>query len=138
MGWIEILEAVSGAIQALVIIGGAILFLVSRYKKPDELSNDIKELSDELKVVKDNHDNDMKKLRDEIKGSNAATQQSILLMRDDLKKRIDNINGELCQVSYENGAMLDGLIQMGCNGEVTNAKEAHDKRLNKQAHNQNI
>lgn len=127
--WSNWLKIISGALQSLMVIGGVIIFLVSRYKKPEELSDDIK-------TLKDTHNSDMAKLRDEIKSSNTATQQSILLMRDDIKGRIDNINREMCQMSYENGVVLDGLIQLGCNGEVTKAKEAHDKHLNKQAHDQ--
>lgn len=41
---------------------------------------------------------------------------------------------ELCVLSYGMLAALDGLIQKGCNGNVTKAYDALEKHLNKQAH----
>ena len=41
---------------------------------------------------------------------------------------------ELCVLSYGMLAALDGLIQKGCNGNVTKAHDALEKHINKQAH----
>ena len=44
------------------------------------------------------------------------------------------VKRELCILSDAMLAALDGLIQQGCNGEVTKAHSALEKHLNKQAH----
>ena len=129
--FIEWVKLISGCISGLGIIVAAIVCVVKWFQKQDKQTTDIADL-------KSQHDSDMEKLRDEFRASHEATQANIRLMRADLMGNFANINNELCQMNYENGAMLDGLIQMGCNGEVTKAKEAHDKRINKQAHSQNI
>lgn len=129
--FIEWVKLISGCISGLGIIVAAIVCVVKWFQKQDKQTTDIADL-------KSQHNSDIEKLREEFKKSHEATQANIQLMRTELRGNFANINNELCQMNYENGAMLDGLIQMGCNGEVTNAKEAHDKRLNKQAHNQNI
>ncbi len=127
----EWVKLISGGISGFGIIVAAIVCIVKWFQKQDKQTTDIADL-------KSQHNSDIEKLREEFRASHEATQANIQLMRTELKGNFANINNELCQMNYENGAMLDGLIQMGCNGEVTNAKEAHDKRLNKQAHNQNI
>lgn len=43
---------------------------------------------------------------------------------------------ELCVLTYAISAVLDGLKQLNCNGEVSKAHEALIKHLNKQAHEQ--
>lgn len=43
---------------------------------------------------------------------------------------------ELCILTYAVSAVLDGLKQLNCNGEVSKAHEALIKHLNKQAHEQ--
>ena len=59
---------------------------------------------------------------------------------DELKKHHDtdiaDIKNELCVMNYALLATLDGLLQQGCNGNVTKAHEMLEKHLNKQAHNQ--
>lgn len=50
---------------------------------------------------------------------------------------IDAIKDELCVLSYSMLAALDGLMQQGCNGNVSKAHEALEKHLNKAAHDKN-
>ena len=47
---------------------------------------------------------------------------------------IKAIQDELCVLSYAMLAALDGLKQLKCNGEVTNAHKALEKHINKKAH----
>ncbi len=49
---------------------------------------------------------------------------------------IGKIQTELCELSYGLRAALDGLMQLGCNGNVTTAHERLEKHINKQAHDQ--
>ncbi len=49
---------------------------------------------------------------------------------------IDKIQTELCELSYGLLAALEGLMQKGCNGNVTKAHERLEKHINKQAHDQ--
>ena len=45
-----------------------------------------------------------------------------------------SVQSELCVLSYAMLAALDGLQQLHCNGNVTNAHEALEKHLNQKAH----
>ena len=47
---------------------------------------------------------------------------------------IREIQQELCVLSYAMLASLDGLKQLNCNGEVTNAHKVLEKHINKKAH----
>ena len=47
---------------------------------------------------------------------------------------IKEIQAELCILSYAMLASLDGLKQLNCNGEVSEAYKALEKHLNKKAH----
>lgn len=53
---------------------------------------------------------------------------------DDYDKKIEQIQAEQCMITYCMMATLDGLHQLGCNGEVTKARSKLDKWMNKQAH----
>lgn len=50
---------------------------------------------------------------------------------------IADIKNELCVMNYALLATLDGLKQLHCNGNVTEAYNMLEKHLNKQAHSQN-
>lgn len=52
------------------------------------------------------------------------------------KSDIDAIQSELCVMNYALLATLDGLKQLNCNGNVTQAYDMLEKHLNKQAHDQ--
>lgn len=80
-------------------------------------------------------------------GGVVATIIKWFLKQKQLKKQLDAlevlhqndtkvIKEELCMLSYVLLAVLDGLKQQGCNGEVTKAHEKLSQHLNKQAHNQ--
>ena len=46
------------------------------------------------------------------------------------------VEKELCVISYALLATLDGLKQLHCNGEVSNAYKMMQKHINKSAHDQ--
>ena len=82
-----------------------------------------------------------------FKWLNKKDRESVVLAElkkhheDDMKKmqaehdaKMKEIQGELCMVNYALLAALDGLLQQGCNGEVTKAHTALTKHINKQAH----
>lgn len=52
------------------------------------------------------------------------------------EKDVAGLRDELCVLSYATLATLDGLKQLGCNGEVTKAYNDLSKHINKQAHDQ--
>ena len=47
---------------------------------------------------------------------------------------VQRIKEENCLICYALSACLDGLIQLGCNHTVPDAKQKLDKYLNQQAH----
>lgn len=47
---------------------------------------------------------------------------------------VEEINSELCELSFCLLAALDGLKQLGANGNVTIAHDRLEKHLNKKAH----
>lgn len=49
-------------------------------------------------------------------------------------KEIQEIRDEQCVICYALLACLDGLKQLGANGNVTKAHESLDKHINKSAH----
>lgn len=51
-------------------------------------------------------------------------------------KDVNEIKSELCELSFCILAALDGLKQLGANGNVTKAYDRLEKHLNKQAHDQ--
>lgn len=57
-------------------------------------------------------------------------------LRNIHEKDVDGLRDELCVLSYATLATLDGLKQLGCNGEVTKAYNDLSKHINKQAHDQ--
>lgn len=56
---------------------------------------------------------------------------------DEYDNEIKQIQKEQCMLTYCMMATLDGLQQLGCNGEVKKARTKIDEHLNKQAHGVN-
>ena len=57
-------------------------------------------------------------------------------LRNTHKEDIEELKEELCVLNFATLATLDGLKQLGCNGEVTKAYNELSKHINKQAHGQ--
>lgn len=53
---------------------------------------------------------------------------------DNYDKDIADIKEEQCMLTYCMLAVLEGLKQQGCNGPVTEARDALEKHINKKAH----
>lgn len=72
------------------------------------------------------------KLLDNFKKSDEKHEADI----NKLNTKMKNIQKEQTLICYCINAVLDGLKQQGCNGEVTKALDLMNKHLNKAAHEQ--
>ena len=88
----------AAVVAALTALGGFLIKLYQKSKKPDENAKLIAEL-------KAQHEDD-----------------------------INHIKKENTLICYALSACLDGLLQLGCNHTVPDAKSKLDKHLNQQAH----
>lgn len=102
-------NALAAFITSLGIIGGAVFAVLKWFGRQKKTAESVGELSEKEKTdvaeIKRMHNEDMQKM-----------------------------SNELCVVSYGLLAALDGLKQLGCNGEVTKAHDKLSKHLNLQAH----
>ncbi len=100
-----------------------------------------------IKSINTNHDRLQKydgyeerinKLESKINDHERQSGEQLEKVKEELQLSIDSklqqISSELCLLSYCVGATLDGLKQLNCNGEVTEAKKKMEKHLNQQAH----
>lgn len=94
----DTLITAAAVLAAVTAIGGALIGIYKKSKKPDENAKLIAEL-------KEQHEEDIKRIKKE--------------------------NTLIC---YGLSACLDGLLQLGCNHTVPDAKTRLDKHLNEQAH----
>lgn len=119
---VEIIITVGAVAGAIAAIWGLVYGLTKWVHKQNTQSTDIEKLERK-------HDADTKKLLDQEKAD-------IELLRKEERERIHRVEDELCVLSYAVLAVLDGLKQQGCNGEVTKAHTALEKYLNQKAHGQ--
>ncbi len=103
------LPTVCAAVSALVAIGGVALAVVKWVVNQNKQTSDISSLRAQ-------HEKDIKDSREKE------------------QRDIQSIKDELCVLSYAMLAALDGLMQQGCNGNVTKAHDSLEKHLNRQAH----
>ena len=98
-------------ITAILTIGGVFFGILKWFDKQKKTSEKVTELEEkeetDIEKIKKIHNEDMQSMQN-----------------------------ELCVVSYGLLAALDGLKQLGCNGEVAKAYEKLSKHLNQQAHDQ--
>ena len=83
--------------------------------------------STEISALEKKHDEDTKKLMEQ-------ERKDFEELRREEKENIQGVKDELCILTYSVLAILDGLKQQGCNGEVTKAHNALEKYLNQKAH----
>ncbi len=69
-----------------------------------------------------------------VLGTAAVKTVKFLLEQKKQDKEIEHVKTEMGVICYGVLACLDGLKQMGCDGNVTQAKNALEKYLNKSAH----
>jgi len=119
---VEIIITIGGVATAIAAIWGLVYGLTKWVHKQNSQSTDIEKLEKK-------HDTDTQRLLDQEK-------KDIDLLRSEESERIQRVEDELCVISYAVLAVLDGLKQQGCNGEVTKAHTALEKYLNQKAHGQ--
>lgn len=101
----------AAVLGALGVIWGIVYGIIKWFQKQEKQTTDIA-------LLREIHKSDMKTLTDKE--------------TDDLQ----SVKDELCVLSYAVLATLDGLKQLGANGNVTKAHNELEKHLNQQAHNQ--
>ena len=106
------LQIIFGTISTLAVIGGAAIAVIKWVVHQNKQTDDIA-------ALRKQHEKD-------IAESKEKESQDIQVIKD-----------ELCVLSYAMLAALDGLMQQGCNWNVTKAHDSLEKHLNKQAHGQN-
>lgn len=104
---VEIIKAFAALISAILVIVGVPVSIKKWYDKYQQ-----------------------KKI-DEIEAEKERIEKDI-----EQDKKIQSMQTELTLVCYSVSACLDGLMQMGCNHSVPDAKDKLDKYLNKKAHEQ--
>ena len=60
--------------------------------------------------------------------------EEITVMKQHHEDDVHKLKEENCLICYALSACLDGLMQLGCNHTVPDAKDKLDKFLNQQAH----
>ena len=98
-------------VELLIQIGVMIIGFWGFYKVVKEI----------IKAITDRHDKETK--WDEYETKMQNTELQIKEIKDEMKIQTECIQ-----------AILDGLIQLNCDGEVTAAKKRLDKHLNERAH----
>lgn len=101
----------AAVLGALGVIWGIVYGIIKWFQKQEKQTIDIADL-------KELHESDMEEL------TKKETED------------LQSVKDELCVLSYAVLATLDGLKQLGANGNVTKAHTALEKHLNQQAHNQ--
>ena len=114
------MAAIGGGIAIVIKCVNSINANHDRFQKYDDYDRRINELADRSD-----------ELEKRIEEKFTETQEKI---QTDIDAKFQQINSELCMLSYCVGATLDGLKQLNCNGKVSEAKEKMDKHLNQKAH----
>lgn len=111
MQTVNLVLTVSGIITATSVIFAFAWKIISWFLSQHKQTTDIEDL-------KKLHTEDMKTIRE-------TETEEMQIVKD-----------ELCVISFALLAALDGLKQLGANGNVTKAHNELEKHLNKQAHRQ--
>lgn len=105
---------------------GIILFFITLYKIYEKPVSEIKELR---KQVEDNHI--------EIETLKNEHEADVEKLKQKLSSEIKIINKENLVIIKALKGCLEGLIQLNCDGDVTEAKDAIEEHLNTMAHMRN-
>lgn len=107
----QYIPIICGVITTVIAVGGIALavirWVVSQNKQTEDISNLRKQYESDIKAIKQKESQDIQTVKD-----------------------------ELCVLSFAMLAALDGLMQQGCNGNVTKAHDRLEKHINQQAHGQ--
>lgn len=113
------INSMLAALGTIAIIAGGIAGLVALYK-----------------YVTGAHDRAQKwdGADDQIKQLKQETEEQMEKITKDFGDKLQEQNSELCMHTYVLYALLDGLLQQGCNGEVKKAHDKMQKFMNQAAH----
>ena len=111
MQTVDLILKISAVLTALCAISAFVWKIISWFLSQHKQTTDIEEL-------KKLHIEDMKNIIE-------TETEEMQIVKD-----------ELCVISFALLAALDGLKQLGANGNVTKAHNELEKHLNKQAHRQ--
>lgn len=89
---------------------------------------------DKIKTIEDGIMDKCRKDREQYDKKIEEVNEKIEKTHTDTEKKLQEIKSEQCLMMYALLGALDGLKQLGCNGNVTEARDQLDKHLNKQAH----
>ncbi len=131
METVDIIIKAGAALGALGAIGGTIYGVIKWVQRQNQQNTDIKAESEARKADVENLKNHFDKRFDALEKKH---DEDIKAVKDTDSKSLQAINEELCVMSYALLAALDGLMQQGCNGNVTKAHTALEKHLNNKAH----
>lgn len=92
----------------------------------------VKVVKEVIVAINSRHDQEQK--WDSYDTEITEVKKSIADYKTDTDAKLQQIQSEQCMLTYCMMATLDGLHQLGCNGEVTKARSKLDKWMNKQAH----
>ena len=111
MQTVDFIIKVAAVVTALGAIGAFAWKIINWFLSQHKQTTDIEDL-------KELHTKDMEELR------------------QNETEELQAVKDELCVISFALLAALDGLKQLGANGNVTKAHNELEKHLNKQAHGQ--
>lgn len=80
--------------------------------------------------------NKREKTTEKVEALEEKEETDIEAIKQMHKDDMDKVQNELCVISYGLLAALDGLKQLGANGEVSKAHDKLSKHINQQAHEQ--
>ena len=109
-----------------------------RAKKWDEMSVKIEEMSKETDKVREEivtrFNNRLDEINDDFNERIDTINEKIDENHTDTESKIQELNARMLILTRSVSAVLDGLKQQGCNGQVTKAKEELDAFLMERAY----
>ena len=92
----------------------------------------VKVVKEIIEAINTRHDQEQK--WDSYDTKISSVENQLKVNKADTDAKLQEIKSEQCMLTYCAMATLDGLHQLGCNGEVTKARTKLDKYMNQQAH----
>lgn len=131
---IKDLELICGV---LVCLAGGVAVIVGFFKwysKQHDFRQKCEGYADQIDSINKRIDNLIEVQDEKINLAHEHAQKALAEIQDGTNSKLQEIRDEQCMIAYCMLATLDGLKQLNCNGKVTEARDALDKHLNKQAH----
>ena len=125
-----IIAGVWGFYKVVMEIVDRITARHDREQKWDEMAD---ELNSARQTIVIKYDAKLAELEKKIDDNQAETTQKIEESKAETDAKLQQFSAELYMQTITLNAVLDGLIQMNCNGEVTKAKQRLEKYITGQA-----